>query len=1095
MRWWESVKAVAYRVLGADSVDLTMMGLEPSRAAAGDGYRGFSTSGPIDALLRGAWATNYVNGGPVSRDDAMTAAPVQRGRDVLCSIATLPLVNYRGLELVPRTFLEQPDPDVPKVVMMAQTIEDLLCDGVSWWLKTSLDYRGFPLTARRVVNVSLHPPASGRTPAPLPSGQDPRGASVWVDGHEVPAALMIRFDSPTRPLLATAHRTIRRALLLDALAAMYAENPRPLETFTDTDNQTVVPYDDDEVEAFLASYMMGRKRGGPAWIPKQVSRTDVSAPSPAELQLVELLRQVSLELALAMGLDPEDLGVSTTSRTYFNAQDRTTNKINTTYAPYMSAIADRLSMGDVTPRGQRVRWDLTDWLRPDPAGQIAYWEGLQRMGIVSEDWIARQAGVATGDRAPAAATAGAPTAGAPAVTAARVAPAITAARMAPLELPPAPAPAAALTFSAPPTGGWRFSVSDFAGARPSAKADKSRRTITGLAVPYGARAEKYGVGFRFRPGSLEYDPDNLNRLRAKDEHHTYIGVHESVQDTESGPIVTLKILDGPEGSPTKAHRDQVLMDADGGLYDGLSIGVDFDVTALGRDVVWDDETNTYDVLRATWLETSVTPDPAFTGARVTTVAASRTGEITMECQHCRRAHPAGIACATFAALSPAPPPPAQLATAYAPAGFTTPQPAPAPQPQPQPQPAPAPAPGSPALFSAEQLNAALTQVVGSMVANGQVGTAPAPAAAPVNPAALPIPGQPAPAFQGAQVREPEPYRLTFNRRSGEYEMRPGTHDLSRDMIGWFTTGDTAAHDRALSFMRAHFNVATTDVNELNPTRQRADMWVDQADYETPMWNMVYKGALTDITPFAFPKYDSSSGLVAAHTEGVEPSTGSYVVTNQTVSPAGYSGKARINREAWDQGGNPQISTLIWNQMVRGAREAWEALVVSTLNAGTFTSLATLTAGNADTGQTLSRELRRGLALLQFARGGMRYRGAFAQADLYLALADAETDAGEPLYPIVGPSNRNGQSSSMFGVIDFGGMPFIPAWALAAAGQTAAAKSYLIDPTSVHAWSSAPQRLTLDQIAVAYVDLGVWGYQAAAVADTNGVRTISWDPVA
>ena len=1093
MGWWRAAVTQFKSMVGLGG---------PAAGGAGNGWT-FGTSGPIDALLRGVWGNTWLTGGPVSRDDAMSVGAVERGRDVLCSIAVLPLVNYRGLERVPNAFLDQPDPDVPRVVMFAQTIEDLLCEAVAWWVVTAKDYRGYPLSARRVdpSMVSLTPP-NNQALAPLPSGQDPRGAAVWINGTEVPAAWVIRFDSPGRPLLSTGHRTIRRALLLDALAAMYAENPRPLEMFTDTDDQTVVPYGDAEVEQFLADYMLARKRGGPAYVPRQMSRSDVSAPSPAELQLVELQREVSLELALHMGLDPEDVGVNTTSRTYFNSQDRRTDKINHTFAPYMSAISDRLSMGDVTPRGQRVRWDLADYLRPDPASQITYWQGLKTMGIVNDDWIAGQAGISSADRA--------------AATARPAQPALPAGAGQQNALPAGHAPAllalaGAGQFSAPPaTTALRFSVSDFAGARPTATADVEKRTIVGLAVPYGARAEKYGIGFRFEPGALEYDAGALNRLRVMDGHSTYVGVHGAVQDTAEGPVVTLKILDGPDGSPTKMHRDQLLMDAAGGLADGLSVGVDFSLDPSDGDVIWDDASHTYNVVRATWLETSVTPDPAFSGARVTRVSASKSGG-TMHCQFCGHAHPQGMACQTFAQLNPNPPTaqpttiPGQLVGAGAPAQQYAAAPA---QPQQQfaqgPQAAAA-LPTGPT--SADALTAALTAHVQTLVHAGAVADNAQAAGAGqfaqvVNPAALGMPGTTGAGqqFGPATVTEPEPYHLTFDRK-GNGVLARGSHDLSTDYHAWFDGGDKAAHDRALSFVQrrmAHlFNVATTDVPDLNPTKIHPEMYVDQRDYRSPIWDTINKGALSDITPFKFPKYNSSSGLVQAHTQGTEPSTGTFTVTGQTVSPTAYSGKARINREVWDQGGNPQISTLIWNQMVRGVSEALEAAAVTELNAGTFTALGTFTTGVADrkaTGLQLGIELESAIALLQFVRGGYRFSDAFGQADLYQALANARTTSGEPVYPMLGPANRNGQSAPRFGSIVVGGQEFLPAWALAAAGQTVAVKSYLIDRTAVHGWASAPQRLTMDAIAVAYVDLGVWGYQATAVSDTAGVRTITWDPI-
>jgi hypothetical protein len=1078
----------------------------------------FSASGPIDALIHGVWGDAWYSTAPVSRDDALTVAAVERGRDEICSVATLPLIVLRGLDRVPSLFLEQPDPDVPRVVTYAQTLEDLAFEGVAWWLKTSLDYRGFPLSCRRLDprTVSLNPPAGEtRSPAPLPGGLDPRGASVWVDGKEISASRVIRFDSPGRPLLTAAARDVRRAILIDALASRYADNPRPLEYFTDTDDPTVVPYKDPEVVAFLAKWRHERKRGGAAYIPKALTRMDVNAPSPAELQLVELKRQASLDLALHLGLDAEDVGVNTTSRTYFNATDRRTDKINRTLAPYMAAITDRLSMRDVTPYGQVVRFDPSEWLKPDATAQAAYWQIMEGMGAMSIAEIRAAAQLAGPPPKPKTMPAPAPAPALPAaagennrgpvILPAQLGPALTALRL---------SGQLSGQFNAGSGRGMTFRMHEFGPGTPAPTTDVQRRTITGLAVPYNMIARKMGVGFRFRPGALEYDAARLSRIRVKDDHQAYVGVHDNVTDTKAGPLVTLRILDGPEGSPTKMHRDQLLMDAAAGLADGLSVGVDFSLDPADGDVVWNEREQVYDVLRATWNETSVTPDPAFTGARVTRVVASRTGG-NMQCQHCGHPHDAGISCQTYAQLAQqhaaapagfsAAAAPQQTIVGYQPIYGAAQQPlqqqlqAPVQQPvQQQFHQGPAAAAALPSgPVTTDQLSAALQSAVTDMVNAGQVAAAPPanPAgqfAQTVNPTGLPVPSP-------AQVAEPEPYRLSFNRSNGDQVISRGTHEFSCDMIAALKDGDIAARDRALSFAQKHlaaqFNVASTDVNETNPTKQRPDMWVDQRTYRYPLWSAINKGTLSDITPFTFPKFNSASSLVAAHTEGTEPTTGTFTTTGQTVTPTAYSGKARINREVWDQGGNPQTSTLIWNQMVKGVNEALEAAAVTELNAGSFSALATLTAGNADNAQTLSSQILAGLAALQFVRGGYAFTDAFAQADLYLALAAAQDDAGRPLFPMVGPSNANGTTTSRFGSIDLGGQLFHPEWALAAAGQTAATKSYLLDRSSVHGWASAPQRLVLDAIAVAYVDLGVWGYQATAVSDTTGVRTITWDPVA
>src|SRR5690606_36367431 len=107
-------------------------------------------------------------------------------------------------------------------------------------------------------------------------------------------------------------------------------------------------------------------------------------------------------------------------------------------------------------------------------------------------------------------------------------------------------------------------------------------------------------------------------------------------------------------------------------------------------------------------------------------------------------------------------------------------------------------------------------------------------------------------------------------------------------------------------------------------------------------------------------------LVNDHTEGVEPTAGSFTTTSQTVTPTPISGKASITREVWDMGGNPAVSTLIWNQMVRGWREGLESATATFLNTLTAAADITLTAGATD--EVLAADWDAALAELQFVRG-------------------------------------------------------------------------------------------------------------------------------
>lgn len=1031
---------------------------------------------PIEQVFA---ALNAAGTGRVARDEALSVSAVQRGRNALCSIATLPLRQYRGLDVVRSPLLDQIDPDVANVVTLSQTIEDLAFDGISWWLITAQDFQGYPLAARHldVATVSLDPPKG--QPNPFPSGRDARGVKiVWVAGVGTPADKVIRFDSPNPGLLTANARAIRRALLLDRLAATYADNPRPLDWFTDSDDPSVEPMEDDEIDAFLADWRAARKRGSTGWIPGNVKRVDANAPSPAELQLVQLQQQVTLEIANGLGVDPEDLGVSTTSRTYFNAADRRMTKINETYAPYMTAITQRLSMGDVTPRGHAVRFDLSDYLKPDPAGQVAYWRGLYDMKVIDEAEIRAAAGWSGPPPKPKPAPA--PAAPPPAAGDAETddAEQVDAAR------------AAGMTFAADDqTPAMTFAGGDFAGGTDPAQVDAERRTITGLAVPYNKIANKYGLKFRFLPGSLDYS--DVSRIKHLKDHDTPVGVHESVTETKAGPIVKLKVLDGPEGSPAKLERDQLLYDAEHGLYDGLSVGVDFSMNPDHGDVEWNEKDKVYDVKRASWRETSSTPMPAFDDARVTKVAASRAhGGSMEECATCGQQHAPGVACPT---TPPNNQPPAggvnlnqdQLTALLQRPGaiqalVAAQQPA-----QPE-RPA---TPEGALVLSADQVD--------GLIRNGQLGALlgvpQLTQAAPVEPERRPTVDPTRRTTVTASVTEDAPYR--FDR---EGNLTRGKFDFSTDLIAG-SQGDHKALERAQIFMRdrfdevmkGKFDVDRTDTTALNPNRQRPDMYVDQLSYRYPVWEAINKGTLADSTPFVLPKFNSASGLVANHTEGVEPTPGSFTATSQTITPTAVSGKVEVTREAWEQGGNPQLSGIIWRQMTKAWFESLEAAAVAVLDAATPAAIA-LTAGGGTTGQTLAAELTAAFARLQFVRGGFSMSDMFAQIDLYLALAGARDNDGRPLFPVINPANANGQSRGRYSAIDVAGIPALPAWALAASGAVVAS-SYLFDREVVHGWASAPQRLQFEY-RVAYVDVALWGYKATAITDINGVREITYDPV-
>lgn len=942
----------------------------------------------------------------IGRDDALAVPAVLRARNLLCAISTLPLEQYDPAEqLAPNPLLMQFDSDVPNVVHLAQTIEDLVFEAIAWWRVTGFGFDGYPSRVRRLDpnTVSLIPPKSPlANRSPLPSGIDPRGGVVWVDGHPVPGEEIIRFDSPNPGVLDHCGRSIRRALLIDKAAAMYAEDPRPLDYFTPSENAEDIS--DDDALVYIAQWRASRKKRATGWIPRSMKYNTVDAPSPADLQLAELAKQATLDVANALGLDPEDLGVSTTSRTYANVIDRRQDRINDVLSPYMRAITDRLSMGDVTKRGYTVRFNLDAYLRSNPTERWATYKTAKELGVLTSEEIRVEEGWGPG---------------APGESNDSPAPAASQAEdvvdnsneETDVDNVNASSPAA-MTFAAPGREHtFTFAADD---VEHAFAADTQKRTVSGVALPYNKVTVKYGLKFRFKPGSLKYA--DVSRVKHYKDHQVPVGKALSLKDGRQMLSAVLSVGKGATG-------DELLQLAEDGVYDGLSVGVDFDLNSddvqLGKDGV-------YDVLRADLREISTTPMPSFDDARLTRVVASRNEGTAMTDTE----------------------PTTATAPASAPATVT---------------------------LSADQFASLMGRIP---VTNPATTVGQSPIVEPrqvVNPTRL-----------TASVTEAAPYRLD---RNGN--LLPGSHEFSNDLILGLRDGDAAAHDRAMSFVRAQFDVVTTDVNELNPTTNRPDMYVDQRSFKYPVWDAISKGSLNDVTPFTFPKFSSASGLVAAHVEGTEPTSGTFVVTNQTVTPTALSGKAKISRETWDQGGNPQIGNLIWNQMVKGWYEALEAAAVAVLDAASPTGIDfSGTPGLAN--DDLDQALTAAFASLQFVRGGFTMDKLFTQIDFYKALIAAVAADGRRLYPALGPTNAGGTVSSRFGALDINGVTALPAWALAATGAVAAS-SYLFDSGAVHGWASTPHRFTIDETEVANVYIGIYGYKATAISDINGVREVIYDP--
>lgn len=333
----------------------------------------------------------------VFRREALQVPAVLAGRNRICStLAGLPL-KLHGPDRVIRDWplFAQPDPNMPASVTWALTYEDLLFESVAWWQVMARNALGWPIEIRHVPVTSVSPqPFPWRGPADVvtPDLQIPENPhGVYVDGAFVGNRDIIRFDSPNPPLLVHAAKAIRTCLQLNATAARFAAEPVGIGYFQSEDGTD--PFEDEDDPDAAASTFLGKwgaARRAHAWgfIPPGIKLGADVGFSPKDLQLGDARQQAVLEIARAMLIDPEDLGISTTSRVYRNNEDRLRDFLNITLGGYISAVQDRLSMRDVTPRGSYAKIKPDGFLASDIMTRLQAYKLGREVGVYDDERIA-----------------------------------------------------------------------------------------------------------------------------------------------------------------------------------------------------------------------------------------------------------------------------------------------------------------------------------------------------------------------------------------------------------------------------------------------------------------------------------------------------------------------------------------------------------------------------------------------------------------------------------------------------------------------------------------------------------------------------------
>ena len=314
-----------------------------------------------------------------TREQAMAIPTIARARNILCSLATLPLEQYvksTGAHIEPNRVINQPDSRVPGSAIYAFIAEDLLFFGVAYGQVMSMYADGRIQEWTRVApNRVTYKTNANQTEI----------IGYTVDGLDVPAmgvGSLVVFNGLDEGFLSRAGRTIRAAIALENASEAFAKEPVPMMVLKSNGTNLT----SERIGKLLEAWRVARTTRSTAFLNADVELQAMGI-DPNKLQLNEARQYVALELCRAIGLPAFFASAETTSMTYSNATAERRSLIDFGGRNLLLAIEQRLSMPDFVPAGSEIRFSLDEYLRGNPLERAQVYEILNRIGAMSVEQI------------------------------------------------------------------------------------------------------------------------------------------------------------------------------------------------------------------------------------------------------------------------------------------------------------------------------------------------------------------------------------------------------------------------------------------------------------------------------------------------------------------------------------------------------------------------------------------------------------------------------------------------------------------------------------------------------------------------------------
>jgi HK97 family phage portal protein len=342
-------------------------------------------SPPIMAQTYGAGVYTFgglynTSGVPfIDRNVALQVPAVSRCRNLICGVIAsidLKLIQKStGRKLQSPVWLDQPDIRQPRSVTISYTVDSLLMYGVAYWRVTSLyedDGRpsGFEWVANTRVTVTT----------------DNYGDEVdyySINGIRVPdsgVGSLVTFQSLLPGVLETGGRTIQAALDIQKAASVAAATP--MATGFIKNSGADLP--EAQISGLLAAWKAARNNRSTAYLTSTLDYQPVGY-SPKDMTYNESSQYLATEISRLMNIPAYYISADmNNSMTYQNIIDGRKEFVAYSLQPFISAIENRLSMDDITRRGNIVRFALDEtFLRADTLKRLEAIEKMLTLGLIT----------------------------------------------------------------------------------------------------------------------------------------------------------------------------------------------------------------------------------------------------------------------------------------------------------------------------------------------------------------------------------------------------------------------------------------------------------------------------------------------------------------------------------------------------------------------------------------------------------------------------------------------------------------------------------------------------------------------------------------